>query len=49
MLLVEPNARLALGISDHGHVLERGRVVLSGPSAELALSPRVQASYLGGA
>ena len=49
LLLVEQNGRLALGISDHGHVLERGRVVLSGASAELALSPRVPASYLDGA
>jgi branched-chain amino acid transport system ATP-binding protein len=48
VLLVEQNARLALGISDHAYVLERGRVALEGRSAELATDPRVQAAYLGG-
>ncbi len=47
ILLVEQNARLALAISDHAYVLERGRVVLEGPSRELEADPRVQASYLG--
>jgi branched-chain amino acid transport system ATP-binding protein len=48
VLLVEQNARLALQISDHAYVLERGRIVLEGPSRELAADPRVQAAYLGG-
>jgi branched-chain amino acid transport system ATP-binding protein len=48
ILLVEQNARLALQVSDHAHVLERGRIVLSGPSRELAADARVQAAYLGG-
>jgi branched-chain amino acid transport system ATP-binding protein len=48
ILLVEQNARLALGISDHAYVLERGQVVLAGPSRELAEDPRVKAVYLGG-
>ena len=48
VLLVEQNARLALQTSDHAYVLERGRIVLEGPSAELAADPRVQAAYLGG-
>jgi branched-chain amino acid transport system ATP-binding protein len=47
ILLVEQNARLALAISDHAYVLERGRVVLDGPSRELEKDPRVQAAYLG--
>ena len=47
ILLVEQNARLALAISDHAYVLERGRVVLEGPSRELEADPRVQAAYLG--
>jgi branched-chain amino acid transport system ATP-binding protein len=49
ILLVEQNARLALQISDHAYVLERGRIALEGPSADLAADPRVQAAYLGGA
>jgi branched-chain amino acid transport system ATP-binding protein len=48
ILLVEQNAKLALSVSDHAYVLERGRVVLEGPSTELARDPRVQAAYLGG-
>jgi branched-chain amino acid transport system ATP-binding protein len=48
ILLVEQNARLALSISDRAYVLERGKVVLEGPSRELAADPRVQAAYLGG-
>ena len=48
ILLVEQNAKLALSVSDHAYVLERGRVVLEGVSSELARDPRVQAAYLGG-
>jgi branched-chain amino acid transport system ATP-binding protein len=48
ILLVEQNARLALSISHHAYVLEHGRLVLEGTSAELAEDPRVQAAYLGG-
>ncbi len=48
ILLVEQNARLALKVSDHAYVLERGRIVLEGPSREVALDPRVRAAYLGG-
>ncbi len=48
VLLVEQNARLALAVSSHAHVLECGRIVVSGPSAELAADPRLKAAYLGG-
>jgi branched-chain amino acid transport system ATP-binding protein len=48
LLLVEQNARMALGISDWAYVLERGSVVLDGPARDLAADPRVQAAYLGG-
>ncbi len=48
ILLVEQNARLALAVSDHAYVLERGRLVLEGRCADLATDPRVQAAYLGG-
>ncbi len=47
VLLVEQNARAALAVADRGVVLERGRVVLEGPSATLAADPRVAATYLG--
>jgi branched-chain amino acid transport system ATP-binding protein len=48
LLLVEQNARLALAVSSHAYVLERGRLVLEGPSSALREDPRVQAAYLGG-
>jgi branched-chain amino acid transport system ATP-binding protein len=47
VLLVEQNARLALGFAQRAYVLEGGRVVLSGPSAELLENPDVREFYLG--
>jgi branched-chain amino acid transport system ATP-binding protein len=47
ILLVEQNARAALQVADYGYVLETGEVVLEGPAAELAASPRVIETYLG--
>ncbi len=47
VLLVEQNARAALQVADEGHVLENGRIVLSGASAELLGNEQVIASYLG--
>jgi branched-chain amino acid transport system ATP-binding protein len=48
VLLVEQNARMALGIAARAYVMETGRVALSGPSATLAESPHDKAAYLGG-
>jgi branched-chain amino acid transport system ATP-binding protein len=47
VLLVEQNAHQALTLADRGYVLETGRTVLSGTSAQLLQDPRVQAAYLG--
>jgi branched-chain amino acid transport system ATP-binding protein len=47
ILLVEQNARRALDLASRAYVLERGRVVRSGGSAELASDPAIAASYLG--
>jgi len=49
ILLVEQNARAALGVADHGYVLEMGDMALSGPAKELANDPRVIETYLGAA
>ncbi len=49
ILLVEQNARLALGLSSRAYVLETGAIAMHGASAELASDPRVIATYLGGA
>jgi branched-chain amino acid transport system ATP-binding protein len=48
ILLVEQNASAALEVSDDAYVLENGRIVLSGPAAEVAENPAVAAAYLGG-
>jgi branched-chain amino acid transport system ATP-binding protein len=47
ILLVEQNAPLALGIADHGYVLESGRIVLDGPGRDLLDDERVRRAYLG--
>ncbi|WP_214407542.1 hypothetical protein [Pseudonocardia lacus] len=44
--VVEQNAT-ALEIADEASVLDRGRVVLSGPAAELADDPRLERAFLG--
>ena len=48
ILLVEQNARMALGISDRGYVMETGRLVLSGTGSELLNNERVVEFFLGG-
>jgi branched-chain amino acid transport system ATP-binding protein len=47
VLLVEQNVNRALEVADRGYVLETGRVVLQGPSAELLANPEVRTAYLG--
>ena len=47
MLLVEQNAALALDLADHAYVLETGRIVMSGPSAEIKGNEQIRKSYLG--
>jgi branched-chain amino acid transport system ATP-binding protein len=47
VLVVEQNAALALAASQRAHVLETGRVALSGLSAELRTNEAVRRTYLG--
>jgi branched-chain amino acid transport system ATP-binding protein len=47
VLLVEQNARLALGIAQKGYVLETGEIVLSGEAKNLINDPQVKKAYLG--
>ena len=47
ILLVEQNAVAALGIADHGYVLENGRVVLDGPAETLRGNEDVREFYMG--
>ena len=46
-LLVEQNARIALGIADYGYVMENGRVVFEGPAGKLRGNDEVREFYLG--
>ncbi len=48
ILLVEQNASAALEVADHAYVLETGRIVLSGPAADIAADPAIVRAYLGG-
>ena len=47
VVLVEQNARASLRLATRAHVLEHGRIVLSGAGDALAADPRVRAAYLG--
>ena len=47
VLLVEQNARAALGIADYGYVMENGRIVLDGPAAQLRENEDIKEFYLG--
>jgi branched-chain amino acid transport system ATP-binding protein len=47
VLLVEQNATLALGIAEHGYVMENGRIVLDGPAASLRENADIKEFYLG--
>jgi branched-chain amino acid transport system ATP-binding protein len=49
VFMVEQNASLALAIAHEGYVLQAGRIVLSGPAANLLRDPRIRDAYLGGA
>jgi branched-chain amino acid transport system ATP-binding protein len=48
LLLVEQNARLAFELCSRAYVLETGKVVLEGSSAEVRERPEVHSAYLGG-
>jgi branched-chain amino acid transport system ATP-binding protein len=47
VLFIEQNVELSLRLADRGVVLESGRTVLSGPSAELLRSAEVKRIFLG--
>ena len=48
ILLVEQNARMALGVAHRGYILETGRVTMTDAAAKLANNPQVKTAYLGG-
>ena len=48
IVMVEQNARRALGMSDRGYVLDLGQNRFEGPGRELLEDPKVAELYLGG-
>jgi branched-chain amino acid transport system ATP-binding protein len=48
IILVEQNARMALGLAQRAYVLETGRCVLEGNASDLDNDERVKTAYLGG-
>jgi branched-chain amino acid transport system ATP-binding protein len=49
VLMIEQNARKALQVSDHGLVLQQGRLALAGPAGEILGHPEIGHLFLGGA
>jgi branched-chain amino acid transport system ATP-binding protein len=49
VVFIEQNVELALRLADRGYVLESGRTILHGPSAQLLLSSEVKRIFLGDA
>ena len=47
ILMAEQNVPQALALASEAHVLENGRIVLSGTAAMLANDARVRAAYMG--
>ena len=48
ILLVEQNAKMALGIANRAYVIETGKIVMSGSGQELLNSEDIKKAYLGG-
>ena len=47
IVFIEQNVELALRLADRGYILESGRTILNGPSAELLQSDEVKRIFLG--
>jgi len=48
ILLVEQNARMALGVADRAYLLDTGRIVREDSADAMAADESVQEVYLGG-
>jgi branched-chain amino acid transport system ATP-binding protein len=47
MLLVEQNAKAALGIAHYGYVMENGKIVMAGPADKLKDNEDIREFYMG--
>ena len=48
ILLVEQNAKMALGLADYGYVLDTGSIVIEGNASDLRKDEKVIKAYMGG-
>jgi len=48
ILLVEQNAKMALGLADYGYVLDTGSIVIEGKGADLRKDEKIVKAYMGG-
>jgi branched-chain amino acid transport system ATP-binding protein len=49
LLLIEQDTKAAIALSDYVYVMERGEILLHGPSADVAANPALRDAYLGSA
>ena len=47
ILLIEQNAKLALGLSNYGYLMRKGKIVIEGASKELRVNEAIKDIYLG--
>lgn len=47
ILLVEQNVHYSLRVSHRAYVIEKGNIIMHGPSHELLMNPSIKESYLG--
>ena len=47
VLLVEQQVHHTLKISDTAYIMEKGRILMSGPTADIAGNEHVKKAYLG--
>lgn len=47
LLVVEQDVATALEFSDHAYVVDQGRTIISGPSAQMMNDPAVRTAYMG--
>jgi branched-chain amino acid transport system ATP-binding protein len=47
VLIVEQRMAECLEIADRAYILQTGRVLMAGPSAEIKVNPDVRKAYLG--
>ena len=47
IVIVEQNAHMALQVAHFGYIMENGKIVMEGASADLADNPDIREFYLG--